>query len=124
MISGEVPFARLRALLLDPGFVEGAVEGKYLGFYPADSETVFPFRMVRPQDKVSRADLLTVRKQLDGRGLLEEDAVDAALRKASAETGGRCRLGCWPNSRKPGRTPIRDNEGPLCFQERPRCREA
>jgi hypothetical protein len=84
MISSDVPFARLQALLLDLGFVEGIVEGKYLGFYHADSDTVFPFRMYRPQDKVSMADLLTVRKQLDWRGLLEEDAFDAALRKASA----------------------------------------
>jgi hypothetical protein len=81
MISGDVPFARLRALLLDPGFAEGVVEGKYLGFYHADSETVFPFRRYRPQEKVSMADLLTVRKQLDGRGLLEEDAFDATLRR-------------------------------------------
>jgi hypothetical protein len=81
MISGEVPFARSRALLLDPGLVEGVMEGKYLGFYHADSDTVFPFRMDRPQDKGSLADLRTVRKQLDWRGLLEEDAFDAALRR-------------------------------------------
>jgi hypothetical protein len=84
MISSEVPYARLRALLLDLGFVEGVVEGKYLGFYHADSDTVFPFRMYRPQDKVSMADLVTVRKQLAWRGLLTEEAFDAAVRKASA----------------------------------------
>jgi hypothetical protein len=84
MISSDVPYAKLRALLLDLGFVEGVVEGKYLGFYHADSDTVFPFRMYRPNDKVSMADLLTVRKQLDWRGLLEEEAFDAAVRKASA----------------------------------------
>jgi hypothetical protein len=84
MISSDVPFAKLRALLLDLGFVEGVVEGKYLGFYHADSDTVFPFRMYCPQDKVSMADLVTVRKQLDWRGLLSREAFDAALRKASA----------------------------------------
>jgi hypothetical protein len=84
MISSDLPFAKLRALLLDLGFVEGVVEGKYLGFYHADSDTVFPFRMYRPQDKVSMADLVTVRQQLDWRGLLREEAFDAALRKASA----------------------------------------
>jgi hypothetical protein len=84
MISSDVPYAKLRALLLDLGFVEGVVEGKYLGFYHADSDTVFPFRMYRPNDKVSMADLVTVRKQLDWRGLLSEEAFDAAVRKASA----------------------------------------
>jgi hypothetical protein len=84
MISSDLPFAKLRALLLGLGFVEGVVEGKYLGLYHADSDTVFPFRMYRSQDKVSMADLVTVRKQLDWRGLLREEAFDAALRKASA----------------------------------------
>jgi hypothetical protein len=84
MISSDLPFAKLRAVLLDLGFVEGTVDGKYLGFYHAASDTVFPFRMYRPQDKVSMADLVTVRKQLDWRGLLREEAFEAALRKASA----------------------------------------
>jgi hypothetical protein len=84
MIFSDLPFAKLRALLLELGFTEGVVEGKYLGFYHAESDTVFPLRMYRPQDKVSMADLVTVRKQLDWRGLLSEEAFDAALRKASA----------------------------------------
>jgi hypothetical protein len=71
-------------LLLGLGFVEGVVDGKYLGFYHKESDTVFPFRMYSPQDKVSMADLVTVRFQLDWRGLLSEEAFDAALRKASA----------------------------------------
>jgi hypothetical protein len=40
--------------------------------------------MYRPQDKVSMPDLVTVRKPLDWRGLLSEEAFNAALRKASA----------------------------------------
>jgi hypothetical protein len=84
MTSSDLPFAQLRALLLELGFVEGVVDGKYLGFYHADSDTVFPFRMYRPQDTVSLADLVTVRQQLDWRGLLSAEAFDAALRKASA----------------------------------------
>jgi hypothetical protein len=84
MIPSDLPFAKLRALLLDLGFVEDVVDGKYLGFYHADSDTVFPFRMYRPQDRVSMVDLVTVRKQLDWRGLLREEAFDAALRKVSA----------------------------------------
>lgn len=68
MISSDLPFAKLRALLLDLGFVEGVVEGKYLEFYHADIDTVFPFRMYRPQDRVSMADLVAVRQKLDWRG--------------------------------------------------------
>jgi hypothetical protein len=84
MIASDLPFAKLRALLLQLGFVEDVVDEKYLGFYHAGSDTVFPFRGYIPQDNVSMADLLTVRKQLDWRGLLSEEAFDAALRKASA----------------------------------------
>ena len=43
----------------------------------------FAFRMYRPEDKVSLADLVSVRKQLAWRGLLSEEAFDASLCKAS-----------------------------------------
>ena len=42
------------------------------------------FRHYRPQDKVSLADLASVRKQLAWRGLLSEEAFDASLCKVSA----------------------------------------
>jgi hypothetical protein len=42
------------------------------------------FRQYRPQDRVSMIGLSGVRSQLDWRGLLSEQAFDAALRKASA----------------------------------------
>jgi hypothetical protein len=74
----------VRTLLLNLGFVERVVEGKFLGFYHAPSDTLFAFRMYRPQDMVSTVDLNDVRKDLDWRGLLSEEAFDAALRKASA----------------------------------------
>jgi hypothetical protein len=80
----DIPFASVRSVLLDLGFVERVIEGKYLGFYEAESETLFTFRMYGPRDKVSLADLTTVRKQLDWRGLLSEEAFDASLGKASA----------------------------------------
>lgn len=84
MTFSNISFSQLRTLLLDLGFVEGVIEGKYLGFYHKSSDSVFPFRMYGPQDRVSRADLMTVRSQLDYRGLLSEEAFDASLRKASA----------------------------------------
>jgi hypothetical protein len=85
MMASDLPFAKLRALLLDLGFVEGVVKGKYLGFYHSDSNAVLPCRMFRSQDKMSMADLVTMRKQLDWRGLLNEEAFDAALRKVPAQ---------------------------------------
>ena len=84
MLFSDLPFTKLRSVLLDLGFVERVLEGKYLGFYHAGSDTLFAFRMCRPRDKVSLADLVGVRKQLAWRGLLSEEAFDAALCKASA----------------------------------------
>jgi hypothetical protein len=84
MLFSDLPFAKLRSALLDLGFVERVIDGKYLGFYHAESNTLFAFRMYRPEDKVSLADLLSVRKQLAWRGLLTEEAFDASLYKASA----------------------------------------
>jgi hypothetical protein len=84
MSFSDIPFAKVRALLLGLGFIERVVDDKYLGFYHAESDTLFAFRMYRPQDMVSRVDLLDVRKDLDWRGLLSEESFDATLRKASA----------------------------------------
>lgn len=84
MNFSDLPFAKLQSVLLELGFVERVVEGKYLGFYHADSDTLFAFRKYRAQDKVSWADLVTVRKQLAWRGLLTEEAFDASLNKVSA----------------------------------------
>jgi hypothetical protein len=71
-------------VLLDLGFAERVIDGKYLGFYHAASNTLFAFRKYHPRDKVSLADLYCVRKQLAWRGLLSEEAFDASLCKASA----------------------------------------
>jgi hypothetical protein len=84
MLFSDIPFARLQSALLELGFVERSIEGKYLGFFHVGSDTLFAFRMYRPQDKVSQADLVSTRKQLAWRGLLSEEAFDASLCKASA----------------------------------------
>jgi hypothetical protein len=84
MICSDLPFAKLRAALLDLGFVERLLDGKYHGFYHAGSDTLFAFRLYRPHEKVSVADLVSVRKQLAWRGLLSEEAFDASLCKVSA----------------------------------------
>ena len=90
MLFSDVPFATMRKLLLDLGFVEKALPKSSdnpvpaLAFGQADSDTLFVFRMYRPQDKVSMMDLTGVRSQLDWRGLLSREAFDAALLKVSA----------------------------------------
>ncbi|HJT76330.1 MAG TPA: hypothetical protein VJ739_03935 [Gemmataceae bacterium] len=84
MLFSDIPFARLRTLLLNLGFIERVIDGQSLGFYHAESDTVFMFRLYGPQDRVSMMDLAGVRFQLDWRGLLSREAFDAALRKASA----------------------------------------
>jgi hypothetical protein len=84
MLFSEISFSRLQSVLLDLGFVERVIEGKYIGFYHAESDTLFAFRMYHPQDKVSLADVASVRKQLAWRNLLSEEAFEAFLCKASA----------------------------------------
>lgn len=84
MLFSNLPFAKLQSALLDLGFVERVIDGKYLGFYHAASDTLFAFRLYRPQDKVSLADLVSVRQQLAWRGLLSEEGFDASVCKASA----------------------------------------
>jgi hypothetical protein len=84
MFLSDLPFAKLQAALRDLGFVERVLDGKYLGFYHAEADILFAFRMYRPKDKGSLADLLSVRKQLAWRGLLSEEAFEASLSKTSA----------------------------------------
>ena len=84
MLLSDLPFTKLQSVLLDLGFSERVIDGKYLGFYHAKSDTLFAFRMYRPKDKVSLADVASVRKQHAWRGLLSEEAFDASLCKVSA----------------------------------------
>ena len=84
MSVNNFPFAKLRRLLLDLGFTERVIDGKYLGFTHAASGCFFSFPLYRPQERVSNTDLAGVRWELDWRGLLSQEAFDAALRKASA----------------------------------------
>jgi hypothetical protein len=58
--------------------------GKYLGFTHEESGCFFAFPLYGSQERVSNTDLLGVRSELDWRGLVSEEAFDAALRKAPA----------------------------------------
>ena len=90
MLFSDLPFSALRKLLLELGFEEKTVPKTAdspvpgIAFNHVKSDCFFVFRQYRPQDRVSMMDLVGVRSQLDWRGLLSEQAFDAALRKASA----------------------------------------
>jgi hypothetical protein len=81
MSVNNLPFAKLRRLLLDLGFTEHVIDGKYLGFTHAESGCFFALPIYGRQERVSSTDLAGVRPELDLRGLLSEEAFDAALKK-------------------------------------------
>lgn len=84
MQTSDLSFSGLRQLLLDLDFAEKTGPRSARVFEHAPSETVFVFRHYSSSEKVNWPDLLSVRKQLDERGLLAADSFDQLLRKTSA----------------------------------------
>jgi hypothetical protein len=85
MPNNTFTFGKLRRLLLDLDFAEKTVPGPNIAFYHVPSkEVVFVFRPYKPNERVTEYDVVDVRKQLDWRGLLDAEAFDNLLRKASA----------------------------------------
>jgi hypothetical protein len=78
-----VPFAELRQLLLDLGFTESK-RGKFWHFEHMPSQTSVQYRPYRARDRVTLLDLHRTRGHLDLRGVLEEQAFDDRLKKATA----------------------------------------
>ncbi len=56
MSPNNLPFAKLRRLLLDLGFSERVIDGKYLGFTHAGSGCFFALPRYGPQERVSNTD--------------------------------------------------------------------
>jgi hypothetical protein len=79
--NNQVPFTRLQHILHDLGFEETAIAGPYRYFQHAASGTVLVYREYQPADPVSWHDLVTTRRQLDERGLLDAADFEALLRK-------------------------------------------
>jgi hypothetical protein len=79
MNNDQVPFDRVRKVLLDLGFVERRVRDKYLLFEHAPSGTLLPYRDYKRDDSMSWQDLAMTRRQLDERGLLEAANFEALL---------------------------------------------
>jgi hypothetical protein len=99
MFDSNVPFARLRNLLLDLGFEErflpkgDGVSVPTITFLNRKSGCFFMFRKYRRRDKVGNADVLGTRSHLDWWGLMSPEEFDARLRTRSPRrphrSGGR-----------------------------------
>lgn len=81
--KSTVHFDELRQLLLDLGFTVSK-RGKFWFFEHPASETTFLFRPYRVRERVTLRDVNSTRRHLDWRGVLEEQAFDDLLKKATA----------------------------------------
>jgi hypothetical protein len=79
MKNDQVPFDRVRKILLDLGFAERRVPGPSWLFEHSASGTLLPYRDYRPGDSMTWQDLAMTRRQLDERGFLEADDFEARL---------------------------------------------
>jgi len=84
MATSDITFGTLRRFLQDREFEEAEDRDGCIIFEHSRSGTVLAFRPYRQQDKVTLADLATVRRQLDERGLVSREAFESLARKATA----------------------------------------
>jgi hypothetical protein len=83
MKTSTVSFAQLRRLLLSLHFTEARKEKGWRFEHP-ESDAIFLFRPYKNNEKISMADLMGTRMQLDWRGLLSAEAFDSSLTKTPA----------------------------------------
>jgi hypothetical protein len=83
MRISHLRFSTLRQLLIDLGFREQTNSASCI-FEHEPTDTVLIFRAYQPREHVNWPDLVSVRRQLDERGLLAAESFDHRLRKASA----------------------------------------
>jgi predicted RNA binding protein YcfA (HicA-like mRNA interferase family) len=83
MKNNAIPFAALQRVLKELGFVETRVPGSHVVFEHPATATVLLFRTYRPRDQVSAADLVSARKLLDERGVVDGAALDELLHQPS-----------------------------------------
>jgi hypothetical protein len=81
MKNDQIPFARLRKLLLDLGFEEARIRGPYWRFRHAPSGTLFVYRDYKPEDSILWHDFASTRLHLDMNGLMEADEFEDRLHK-------------------------------------------
>jgi hypothetical protein len=83
MTLSELPYSTLRRFLLDLEFTEKPGPSCII-FKHAPSETTFIFRPYDTKENIHWPDLISVRKQLDERGLLASDSFDKILLRTPA----------------------------------------
>jgi hypothetical protein len=83
MKTSPIRFEQLRHFLEEMGFA-GSRDEKGWRFEHRESNTVFLFRPYKPADRVYDHDLFLVRSQLNGRGLMTEQAFNESLLKTPA----------------------------------------
>ena len=83
MKTSPVRFAQLQRFLEQMRFSENRDQQGWR-FEHLSSKTVFLFRPYRPTDRVYEHDLFLVRSQLNGRGLMPEEAFNESLTKTPA----------------------------------------
>ncbi len=79
----DVKFGELSRILQDLGFAESK-RGKFWHFEHVPSDTWFTYRPYRRNERITAIDLHMTRRHLDLRGVLDEQAFDDVLRKATA----------------------------------------
>ena len=83
MKTSEVQFAQLQRFLEQIGFSDGRDQQGWRFEHPS-SKTILLFRPYRATDHVYEHDLFLVRSQLNGRGLMTEQAFNESLTKTPA----------------------------------------
>jgi predicted RNA binding protein YcfA (HicA-like mRNA interferase family) len=81
MNNDQIPFERLRKVLLDLGFAETRIPGPFLYFEHPASGTILAYRNYQPGEHIRWHDFVSTRKQLDENGLVEADDFEALLQK-------------------------------------------
>jgi hypothetical protein len=82
MKNDQIPFERVRKILLDLGFVETRIPGPYgpySYFKHAPSETILVYRDYQPGESITWGDHVKTQKFLDLNGLLEADDFEDRL---------------------------------------------
>ena len=84
MRKNRIPFGALRELLLELGFCESLQDPDRTRFEHPTTGTVLLFCFHNSNDRLTDRELLVVRRQLVDNGLIEADAFDRFLQRASA----------------------------------------
>jgi hypothetical protein len=85
MREARIKFAKLRQLLLERGFRQVEFSDRAVGFQHDESDTLIVLPLYRANQVVLPHHLLSVRVQLDGRGLMEGDEFDELVASGSVQ---------------------------------------